>query len=176
MPSLSDDAYNHLKKLVTDVSFRAGRLREWIALGRSLRVLNGSFPPFNTDAKAGAQNPAVLNLVRLNEVWRNIEDIPLMELESFRAPNGIRYINRALLANGGGDTDPTVAQWLDQLLELGGQIRGALDALRIQELSDHCGRFDIQLRQALNRHRAIVDSETDQLFMIATTLSTRLDS
>jgi hypothetical protein len=175
MPSISDDAYKHLKELVADVSFRAGRLREWIALGRSFRVLGGYFPPFNADVKAGAQNPAVLNLVRLQEVWRIIEDNPLVELESFRAPNGIRYVNRMLVGNGSGANDPTVVQWLDQLLEVGGQIRGALDGMKIQELADCCAKFEAQVRQVLNRQKAIVDTETDQLFMIATTLSTRLD-
>jgi len=175
MPSISDDSYKHLKELVADVSFRAGRLREWIALGRSLRVLGGYFPPFNADVKAGAINPAVLNVNRLQDAWRTIEDNPLVELESFRAPNGIRYINRILVGNGSGANDPTVVQWLDQLLEVGGQIRGALDGMKFQELASCCGKFDAQVRQVMNKQKTIVDTEIDQLFMIATTLSTRLD-
>jgi hypothetical protein len=176
MPELPDIAFNHLKKLVGDVSFRAGRLREWIALGRSLRALSGSFTPFNSDVKVGAQNPATMNVARLSETWRNVEDNPFVELEGFRAPTGMRYINRALVANGQGDADPTVAQWIDQFLDIGGQIRSSLDGLQIGDLATHCTKFDAHLLVVIRRHRASVDAETDQLFFIASTLHTRLDA
>jgi hypothetical protein len=176
MPSLSDDAYIHLKTLIADVSFRAGRLREWIALGRSLRTLDGSFQGFFIDSKGFAQNPATFAQVRVSNQWRNIEENPMVELEGYRAASGIRFINRALVQNGGGPADPTVLQWLDQLLELGGQIRGAIDAMRLQEISDFSTRFDTHLRKVIGKQKASVDSEAEQLFMIATILSTRLDS
>jgi hypothetical protein len=176
MPELPEVAFNQLKKLVGDVSFRAGRLREWIALGRSLRALSGSFTPFNSDVKVGAQNPAAMNMPRLIEAWRNVEDNPFVELEGFRAPTGMRYINRALVANGQGDADPTVAQWIDQILDIGGQIRTSLDALQIGDLSAHCTKLDAHLLTVMRKHRASVDGETDALFFIASTLHTRLDA
>jgi hypothetical protein len=176
MPSLSDDAYNNLKKQVADVSFRAGRLREWIALGRSLRNLDGSFRFFVTDSRGLMSIPPSSNLPRISDSWRNIEDNPLVELEGYRAPNGVRYINRALIPNGSGPDDPTVIQWLDHLLELGGQIRGAIDAMRIQELGDARDKFDAHLRRVIGKQKATVDGETEQLFMIATILNSRLDS
>jgi hypothetical protein len=175
MPSLSDDAYTNLKTLIADVSFRAGRLREWIALGRSLRALDGSFQFFFIDSKGFAQNPASFAQARVSNQWRIIEDNPMAELEGYRANNGIQFINRALIPNGSGPADPTVVQWLDQLLELGGQVRGAIDGVRLQEITDFSTRFDTHLRKVIGKQKASVDGEAEQLFMIAINLKNRLD-
>jgi hypothetical protein len=175
MPSISDEAYSNLKKLTADVSFRSGRLREWIAVGRTLRNFSALLDQFSEDARAAPQNPAVFNQPRMSDAWRNIEDNPLVEFESFRATNGLRYINRPLVSNGTESSDLTVSQWLDQLLESGALIRAALDGLKIQELANCCVKLDSQLTQILRKHRATVDLETEQLFLIATNLSNRLD-
>lgn len=161
-----------LAEAFQEVSFRANRLREWMELEPSLRLVESSFALFNDQVSALTPDKFSRMAPKLRDAWRRCHHTDVLELDAFT--RGIECINKPLSPDEPNTLGPQ--QTLLTLVALAQKIQQALMDGNVLILKQHSADFQRHLSGQLADRRNMVNKEVRELCELTIRLKMRLES
>jgi len=166
--TLTDEAFEALKKTIGEIDFRAKRLTEWRELGMRLQNAESRFDVFF--ARWPSNNlPALADLPILNAAWSDC-DQQIIELgllpESFMAITVLPADRSA---------DPTVKGWVDDLAAAGKKVGDDLAKKAFGDLPSHAAEYKAGYTKVTIVRNAKINTEVNFLAALTNELKLKFE-
>jgi len=166
--TLTDEAFEALKKTIVEIDFRAKRLTEWRELGMRLQNAESRFDVFF--ARWPSNNlPALTDLPLLTTAWNDC-DQQIIELGLL--PDGFMAIT-TLLADRSADA--TVKGWVDDLVAAGKKVGDDLTQKRFGDLAVHAAEYKAAYTKITIVRNAKINTEVNLLAALTNELKLRFE-
>ena len=166
--TLTDEAFDALKKFVAEIDFRAKRLTEWRELGMRIQNAESRFDVFR--AMWPATNlPDNKDLPGLASAWSDC-DQQLIEMSLL--PEGFQSIT---LKPADRSPDSTVKDWIDVLVDAGKKVGDDLQQRRFGELPTHSADYKAAYTKINIVRNAKINSEVVALSSATNELKLRFE-
>jgi hypothetical protein len=166
--TLTDEAFEALKKTIVEIDFRAKRLTEWRELGMRLQNAESRFDVFF--ARWPSSNlPAPGDLPLLSAAWTDC-DQQIIELGLL--PDSFMTIT-TLVADR--TADGTVKGWVDDLVAAGKKVGDDLAQKRFGDLAVHAAEYKAAYTKVTIVRNAKINTEVNLLAALTNELKLRFE-
>lgn len=166
--TLTDEAFEALKKTIGEIDFRAKRLTEWRELGMRLQNAESRFDVFFARWPSNGL-PELKDVPLLNAAWSDC-DQQMIELSLL--PESFQAIT-LLLADR--TADPTVKGWVDELVTTGMVVGDDLANKRFGDLATHAAGYKGAYTKITIVRNAKVNTEVNLLTALTNELKLRFE-
>lgn len=166
--TLTDEAFDALKKTVAEIDFRAKRLTEWRELGMRVQNAESRFDVFRAIWPA-TNLPETSDLPTLSAAWNDCEQ-QLIEISLL--PEGFQSIT---IKPADQSLDATVKDWIDTLVEAGRKVGDDLRQRRFGDLPTHSADYKAAYTKINIVRNAKINSEVVALSSLTNELKLRFE-
>jgi len=166
--TLTDEAFEALKKTIVEIDFRAKRLTEWRELGMRLQNAESRFDVFF--ARWPSSNlPAPGDLPLLANSWIDCDQ---QIIEVGLLPDSFMAIT-TLVADRSADA--TVKGWIDELVAAGRKVGEDLSQKRFGDLAVHAAEYKSTYTKVSIVRNAKINTEVNLLASLTNELKLRFE-